>query len=356
MFLGQNGERTMFMIASQTVRDISRYSGHPEEKELLLLPGTVLIVEGILPQNNLTLIQMKEKIDPRLFLLPASTPTTTTTPTIIPTPTPIPKPIPTPTKVQENSKGNVPPKVDTVTVLPPEIIKIILSFLPVPMICRMRLVCKAWLRVVDDNDLWKKLTERDYYDFIKSKPAENSPDSLVYLSSILGTPASAQFKHFLHVDQNLTKPINLKEQYILYHKVPKLSGIWLAIYSGHGLEVLEFIQHGYDLTVIKLKGDDNVPSGQIAFTGTIKQDGTAAIGKFRLADSGFRNPRWGFGLFTFQKSIHSVWIEKMFYSKKLFWRSPYQNLTQKNITTNILKELEKTCPVSKSEASQFKEY
>jgi len=217
----------------------------------------------------------------------------------------------------------------------------------------MRLVCKAWLSVVDDTDLWQILTERDYYDFIKSKPAENSPDSLVYLSSILGAPACTQFIHFLHVDQNLTKPINYKEQYILYHKVPKLSGIWLAIYSGHGLEVIEIIQHGYDITAIKLKGDDNVPSGQIAFKGTIKQDGSAALGKVQLADSGFRNPRWGFGLFTFQNSIYLVWMEQMFYSKKLFWRSPNQNLTQNGITTNILKELEKTCPVSISEASQF---
>jgi len=105
----------MFVIASQTVRDISRYSAISSEKELLLLPGTVLIVEGILPQSDLTIIQMKEKIDPRLSLLPASTPT----------------------QVQGNSRGNVPPREEnsvpprvenSVPELRPEIIKIILSF------------------------------------------------------------------------------------------------------------------------------------------------------------------------------------------------------------------------------------
>jgi len=70
MFLGQKGERTLFMISSLTCRDISRYSAVSTEKELILLPGTVLVVEAILPQGELTLVQLKEKIDNRLSLLP----------------------------------------------------------------------------------------------------------------------------------------------------------------------------------------------------------------------------------------------------------------------------------------------
>jgi len=72
MFLGEKGERTMFIISSLTCRDISQYSAISTEKELLLLPGTVLVVESILPQGELTLVQLKEKIDPRLSILPSS--------------------------------------------------------------------------------------------------------------------------------------------------------------------------------------------------------------------------------------------------------------------------------------------
>jgi len=72
MFLGEKGERTMFVIASQTLRDISRYSSIPTEKELLLLPGTVFVVESILPQAELTIIQLTEKVDNRLTLIPST--------------------------------------------------------------------------------------------------------------------------------------------------------------------------------------------------------------------------------------------------------------------------------------------
>jgi len=72
MFLGEKGERTIFVISSLTCRDISQYSAISTEKELLLLPGTVLVVESILPQGELTLVQLKEKIDPRLSILPSS--------------------------------------------------------------------------------------------------------------------------------------------------------------------------------------------------------------------------------------------------------------------------------------------
>jgi hypothetical protein len=69
MFLGDKGERTMFLISAQTVRDISRYSAISTEKEYLFLPATVVVVESILPQGELTVIQLKEKIDPRLAIL-----------------------------------------------------------------------------------------------------------------------------------------------------------------------------------------------------------------------------------------------------------------------------------------------
>jgi len=45
-FLG-NGDRTMFIISTQTARDINRYSAISKEKELLLLPGTFLVVNAL---------------------------------------------------------------------------------------------------------------------------------------------------------------------------------------------------------------------------------------------------------------------------------------------------------------------
>jgi len=74
MFLGDKSERTMFIISTQTVRDISRYSAISTEKELLLVPGTVLIVDSILCQGELTIVQLTEKIEPALSILPQPSP------------------------------------------------------------------------------------------------------------------------------------------------------------------------------------------------------------------------------------------------------------------------------------------
>jgi len=69
LFLGQNGERTMFIIAASCVKDISPYSAIASEKEFLCVPGTVMIIEGILPQGDLTVIQLKEIIDDRISVI-----------------------------------------------------------------------------------------------------------------------------------------------------------------------------------------------------------------------------------------------------------------------------------------------
>jgi len=59
MFLGKVGDRSMFIISAVSLRDISRYSAVPGEKELLLLPGTVFIVDSVL-DSNLAVVQLKE--------------------------------------------------------------------------------------------------------------------------------------------------------------------------------------------------------------------------------------------------------------------------------------------------------
>jgi len=59
LFLGKEGDRSMFIISGVSLRDISRYSAIPGEQELLLLPGTVFIVDSVL-DSNLAVVQLKE--------------------------------------------------------------------------------------------------------------------------------------------------------------------------------------------------------------------------------------------------------------------------------------------------------
>ena len=58
-FLGTTGTRTLFDITASSLVDIADFSACPEA-ELILLPGTVLEVVGILAQGDLTIIQMRE--------------------------------------------------------------------------------------------------------------------------------------------------------------------------------------------------------------------------------------------------------------------------------------------------------
>ena len=57
----QNEERTMFHIKTKTGIEINEYSAFPQEKEILLLPGTPLEIEGVLSAGpGLWIIQAKE--------------------------------------------------------------------------------------------------------------------------------------------------------------------------------------------------------------------------------------------------------------------------------------------------------
>ena len=62
--MGQEGDRTLFTIRARSIVDIRDFSSVQEEDELLLLPGTTMIVKGCLNAGNgLTLIQLEEDID-----------------------------------------------------------------------------------------------------------------------------------------------------------------------------------------------------------------------------------------------------------------------------------------------------
>jgi hypothetical protein len=62
MFLGQTGERTVFVIelTQNQARDITQYSLVGSEDEVVLPPGCRFTVLGVLPQRDLTIIQLRE--------------------------------------------------------------------------------------------------------------------------------------------------------------------------------------------------------------------------------------------------------------------------------------------------------
>lgn len=59
-FLGEAGQRTIFAIEVKSARNIQKYSAIKKENELLLLPGTPFNVKAVLPQGDLTMIQLEE--------------------------------------------------------------------------------------------------------------------------------------------------------------------------------------------------------------------------------------------------------------------------------------------------------
>ena len=59
-FLGETGKRTIFAIEVKSARNIQKYSAIKKENELLLLPGTPFNVKAVLPQGDLTMIQLEE--------------------------------------------------------------------------------------------------------------------------------------------------------------------------------------------------------------------------------------------------------------------------------------------------------
>lgn len=74
-FFGKSGTRTLFSIECDSGKDIRQLACHPEEEEILLLPGLELRVVGCSRiANDVTMIQLKE-IDPafpRLAPVPPS--------------------------------------------------------------------------------------------------------------------------------------------------------------------------------------------------------------------------------------------------------------------------------------------
>jgi len=76
-FLGKKGARTMFLINALNARDISPYSAIKSEREYILLPGSIFMVEGVL-DTDVVVIQLKELRVPGMEILSQVTPVSPT--------------------------------------------------------------------------------------------------------------------------------------------------------------------------------------------------------------------------------------------------------------------------------------
>jgi len=201
---------------------------------------------------------------------------------------------------------------------------------------------------------------RDFRDYLESKPAELDPTAYEYLHGNLKEKIQRKFPQYYEKIKRLeetpkTNQIDWKELYKHYFFGPNLNGIWLAYYSTHGLEIIAVEQKGYFVKGTKIKGDENVPSGEPTFQVILNEDLKFGIGKIRLAWKGYKNPWWGFCVIDFQNCLHNqqfrkLWFDSSFVSKSLFWKSPIQTLTLSNVNPLLLAELCLTCPVPKDKA------
>ena len=75
MFCGDSGKRTIFQITltQGQAREITRYSLIAAEDEVLLPPGCRFKVDSVLPQGDLTIIQMTE-LRSKAWIMDLSTP------------------------------------------------------------------------------------------------------------------------------------------------------------------------------------------------------------------------------------------------------------------------------------------
>jgi len=110
--LGKSGDRTTFIISAQSVRDISKYSAGSSEKELLILPGTVFLIDGVLDE----FVQLRESgvLLPQTISNLVKPATTEKVTQIEPRPEskPVPKPEPKPEPITELKPEIIPePKV-----------------------------------------------------------------------------------------------------------------------------------------------------------------------------------------------------------------------------------------------------
>lgn len=77
-FLPDNKHTTVFSVDCLYGKSIVNHSAIPNEQEIILMPGTILVIKGILPSSSYDIIDLKEVINPNaknnLTKLPAIKP------------------------------------------------------------------------------------------------------------------------------------------------------------------------------------------------------------------------------------------------------------------------------------------
>jgi hypothetical protein len=71
MYLGDNGERTLFSIEVINGRTVRAHSHFVTEDEILLLPGTYMVVQSqFSPAPDLNIIHLKQMVPKEILLEP----------------------------------------------------------------------------------------------------------------------------------------------------------------------------------------------------------------------------------------------------------------------------------------------
>lgn len=83
-FLPKSGNRTIFSIECEYGKEVMKHSAFPNENEIILMPGTKLIVKSVLETPPVTIIMVKEMVNANftntIERLPAIKPTVRTEP------------------------------------------------------------------------------------------------------------------------------------------------------------------------------------------------------------------------------------------------------------------------------------
>lgn len=191
--------------------------------------------------------------------------------------------------------------------VPSEVLLQVLSYLDAKSVSSCLRVCKSFYQTIEEN-LWKMLFFRDFSLFFSQMPLSEEeftlptqPDQIQMirtqpgeLNNMLEEPCGkslsdiqAQIMREASVQRR-----NWKGLYIFCYLKIDLNGEWIGDYGRHGFEKLRIYQKGYDVTAIKLTGDENVPAGQVTWKMTLDINQNKGKGFMQIAETGYKNPTW----------------------------------------------------------------
>ncbi|KAL6075954.1 executer 1 [Balamuthia mandrillaris] len=248
--------------------------------------------------------------------------------------------------------------------LPPELKAHVFIWLDAKSLACCSLVCREWYAAVNQS-IWKALCYRDFTPYIETLPLspEASEDNTqkvtneilrafrsamasgsdaevtraaqtaaALLEALEGeeegegeaqTEETGESEQQLHTKKSKDKEKEgLEERFAVkkecrqiddwrefYRRcsgTPDLNGHWIGLYGSHGEELVKVTHYGYLVEALKITGDPNVPAGQITFRARMNETGRWGRGKVHLADTGFRNERWGLAFLDVREENHFV--------------------------------------------------